>query len=35
MQTFYLECTVDIEATATHPDNLTEEERLFLEEGNK
>jgi hypothetical protein len=31
----YIEITADIQATATHPENLTEEERRFLEEGSK
>lgn len=31
MQTFQIEITVDIQASAEHPDNMTEEERRFLE----
>ncbi len=31
MQTFYIEVTADLQATATHPDILTDEERQFLE----
>lgn len=33
MTTFYIEVSADIQAVATHPENLTEEERRFLEEG--